>query len=773
MFQGGLRVTKQNNIFNLIRNPDATLDDLKKLIELAPKKLHVIEDGLNPLDLAIILNKETMIDFLKEKGLEKTDIETKVITENLYKQVFDNLYKNKSIEELQEILKDKDLSILTISKQITLLDEIKENNINKLIELLKANLNPNLKTNNNIPLIFKASGKNYNVKLLKLALDKGADPNSFTKYYVSQYYGPILWIWLNIKADNDILEGADNDILEGAKYLIEKGADIKYRFGRVSYFYLLYSNTRSIEFYKIFIDAGLDIDDVLDVTGVTMLTISIQQNMKEIFDFFLEKGADVNYKFIGGTPLIIASAQTQILYYVEKLIEKGADINGLSDEGVTALVYAIYHAKSEESVKIIKYLLEHGADKTIKGINKTPLEHAQNNYHKHPAIYKKILALLGNPVNEDIWKGSSRSDIEKYDTFFEKPFDWSCCPICLEYIERSDGCMYMTHNCANTNHHYHIKLYNIYMYYKFEGDTPIIEWCTICGRPTKNHKHYILSLASTPSKVIANIKPEIQERLNRGDNHVFFDNMNCIGFGGGGIEEKATRFRRLREYALELQEDIDKRPYDEVMDELIEEVFNAPHNRNRKIKKILEDKKWNINIKEFPENKRNNNTKNENKNYANIPFNGRLPTKLDPKEDNCIIFGDDDEGKEDNPTYHFHHERYNGINHDGIFICQKDLSRAVEIMNKEFGSERFGKCWFSQCQANLHPEELKGIIPEVLHIEYKKKFNKKMAQKGGSKTRKTRKTKNQFGGNNNDQMVLHKLKLSNAKCLPPNYKLKN
>jgi hypothetical protein len=38
-----------------------------------------------------------------------------------------------------------------------------------------------------------------------------------------------------------------------------------------------------------------------------------------------------------------------------------------------------------------------------------------------------------------------------------------------------------------------------------------------------------------------------------------------------------------------------------------------------------------------------------------------LPTVLPSKDHDCIIMGDDDEGKEENPVIHFHHETKGGI----------------------------------------------------------------------------------------------------------------
>ena len=33
----------------------------------------------------------------------------------------------------------------------------------------------------------------------------------------------------------------------------------------------------------------------------------------------------------------------------------------------------------------------------------------------------------------------------------------------------------------------------------------------------------------------------------------------------------------------------------------------------------------------------------------------------------------------------------------------------------------------------MHPEEIKNHIPEVLYLDYKKKFNKKRAREGGNR----------------------------------------
>jgi hypothetical protein len=782
---GRVRVTKQNNIFNLIRNPQATVDNLKKLIELAAEKLNDNEDGKNPLELAIELGKNTMADFLRTKGLK----EKNPIVDNIIK----NMKENKSVEELRDLIKDENLELLSNDDKTKIINIILKNFDGIYVDQIRLKLNELVKKKFNNIL-----SEDYSASILIKIHDRHLD---FFKFFVEKaakskiltYNFPLLAFFIKYSSNN---------VPEKIELLIQNGADINVIFDtgvdqtKINLLGFIYAHVNDdiliYKLYKILIEAGLNPDANIVDMQLPILFLAIYRQNKKLFDFFIENGADVNKvvrnvdRVVRNTsPLHIACStfsgryyiSTPKIYYVEKLVEKGADVNKLVED-TTPLYLICEHIQNKEYVNIVKYLLENGANKDITYKNVTLIKYVEERYasetnNEVKELYKEVLKLLGVDTKEKMWKGSTRSDIDKYDIFFEKPYDYSCCPICLEYIERKEGCMYMSHNCAATKHDYHKKLYNIYAYEKYQGTPKQVEWCTVCGRVTKNHKHYILSLATNPSTTLAPLDPEIQAQLDANQNVVFFDNANCLGFGGGGTLEKAARFRRLREYTLELQEDLGKKKHSEVMDELIEEVFNAPLIRNRKLTKILEDKKWNINIEKFPENVRNTRNNNGNRNYANIPFEGMLPSVLPSKDHDCIIMGNDDEGKEENPVVHFHHETRGGMNHDGIDICQKDLARAIEVANKEFGDERFGKCWFPQCQAILHPEEIKPHVPEVLYLEYKKKFNKKMAKAGGYRyTRKTNKTRKYKGGNknnSNDESVLHKLDLSDVTCALPNF----
>jgi hypothetical protein len=169
LFQnGGIRVTKASNIFNLIRNPEATVDDLRKLLELVPAKLQEKEKRLNPLDIA---TNEEMIKLLTEKGLTKTDLTKK----DLYEETIDFIKKSSTKREYYQLvidfLKDKDLSTLTSNQQTEIFSKIHyEPTMIKAV--LEAKLNPNT-IFRDLPIIFSM----YDIDNLILLLEKGANPD--------------------------------------------------------------------------------------------------------------------------------------------------------------------------------------------------------------------------------------------------------------------------------------------------------------------------------------------------------------------------------------------------------------------------------------------------------------------------------------------------------------------------------------------------------------------------------------------------------------------
>lgn len=834
MQEGGVRIDLRTNIFNLIRNPDATIKDLEKLYGIAPEKFRYKENDLFPIELAEKEDRRDWVEFMKSKGLkasnapvekvvEKKEIikkEKKLDGKTVYAHLKDFVEKD-DIEKIDEYFKNKITSTLTATQLSNFLELIISKDKLNIFELLLKN---------NYIKFDSVVRRNSieKIKFLNLLIQYGLDVN---KKYGNIGIEPLRYI---LQGNYFVIK--EKDTKELFELMMKNKGDIYRKPDGYTYPYILFSNNLSIdlkEYYlNKFIEKGINLNEETSSKGHDIMSAifydylthnhsqfkrykdiiktvvennydinkgfytTVSQRMStllievineykhnkevvtELFDYLIEKNVDINQENERGNQPIHVCAFYNFIHGLKVLLEKGVNINTLSKiDGFTPLMMAVRGSANRiDTLDTIRFLLSKNANKSIKS-SRDRLTALQNAYY-----YKKnyggtnldeIITLLEKDDDEEedekLWKGFTKNDVDKFETFFESPNDYSVCPVCLSYVARQDGCMFMRHDCKEDNKYYHKKLYNKYVYESSSSGLKGIEWCTICGRVSKGHQHYELvnSGASVPD--FAKQKPKIIQREGPA---VYFDDNNCKGLGGGGLEEKVARLRRLREYALELNDDIDKIKYAEAYNQLIEEAWNAPIVRSKKPKKILEEKKWNITLKNFPSptNKKNENEKEKenNKNYPNIPFTGKKPVKKDAGECPCVIGGEDDI-----VTYSFHHEsREGGMNHDDMCICAEDLTEAIKSINKAYKNvERpFGYCWFYKCKAKLYPEEIKGIVPNEVYQEYKKKFNKLMAQKGG-RFNKTRKI---YSGNSskssNTKNVLVKVNLDHATCYQPKLK---
>ncbi|MDY6967187.1 MAG: ankyrin repeat domain-containing protein [Spirochaetota bacterium] len=117
---------------------------------------------------------------------------------------------------------------------------------------------------------------------------------------------------------------------------------------------------------KEFIESALDISDISDeFSGATPLHMAVGYGYRQITEFLLEKGSDVNsVDNVGNTPLHFAAAfpelkDTRSVISIGKLlIEKGAKLNAKNNEGDTPLHFAF---NKEGKIGIIELLIKYGA----------------------------------------------------------------------------------------------------------------------------------------------------------------------------------------------------------------------------------------------------------------------------------------------------------------------------------------------------------------------------------------------------------------------------
>ena len=362
---------------------------------------------------------------------------------------------------------------------------------------------------------------------------------------------------------------------------------------------------------------------------------------------------------------------------------------------------AVVQACRNRNVDIIQFLFEDPRVNT----NTVLFEMARQGQFA-PNINELVLSY----APDTLWEGFSKGDMEKFDSIFsEEANNYSCCPVCMRYVQREDGCMYMSHNCylepgANTVDEY---WYN--MYKNNEGK---IFWCTICGRICLGHRHY--KLGATKNKL------ELTPIQTDADPFA----KDCTNEGGGGLREKMTRFTAFRELAYELQKEVGKIPRKKALEELVQEMWSAPISRLslRRAKNNLDGKKFRLPANAFPAPVVSNNAPNIVRNARNAEL---LPT-VGPGY-NAIGTTDDD------AVIQFHHRLQNGdINHHED--SKIGLDSFQEYIKSNLSDGKAGPCWLPTCTAIIHPDEIKelvslGVFPEDLYKRYKDAFNR--VQKGG------------------------------------------
>jgi len=174
---------------------------------------------------------------------------------------------------------------------------------------------------------------------------------------------------------------AQNDHVTVVTKLIAAGADVN-KCGRLGATPLYAAAQKDhVLVVRQLIEAGADVNKARTNNGCTPLIIATVKKNHTVLQQLIAAGADVNkarttqYE----TTALYIAAQNADLAAVTMLIAAGADVNmAETGHGMTPL----YYAANKGYTAIVSKLLQHGADKSIRGwMFETPLEAAQRMNH--------------------------------------------------------------------------------------------------------------------------------------------------------------------------------------------------------------------------------------------------------------------------------------------------------------------------------------------------------------------------------------------------------
>ena len=351
-----------------IKNIDPALDSLLK------KAYRYLEEekwqnAEKYLELSLDMDPANPMAFIG-KMLEEANLRRVEEIDQSYESFANNVYYQKAIQYAQNRLEYKDFIEKVKRKneenenRLSFIDALKTGNVLKAKELLQNGLNPNAKCSlsnaEDTNILLSSILFTPNTDIAQMLIEAGADVNFAGRH------------------DNDCIPVLNGAIITGnvsiVKKLLEKGANpnsIRTADNLKSSALadaIIYFPNDAIS--NMLLDAGADINYVTESGEVALpiLICAIMAKNTGIVKKLLEKGADPNCgRIIPQYDMRTSALLDSITLWpnneiAEMLINAGADVNYICKDQFGASKPIIYYAVDASNIKIVKMLLERGAN---------------------------------------------------------------------------------------------------------------------------------------------------------------------------------------------------------------------------------------------------------------------------------------------------------------------------------------------------------------------------------------------------------------------------
>jgi ankyrin repeat protein len=240
----------------------------------------------------------------------------------------------------------------------SLLESAKKGDLTRVLELIDKGVNVNCHgAYGYTPLLIAA--RHSRLDVVEALFNKGAAINTDSDIDMQQQewgYTPLLW-------------AVNNSFVDLAEFLLDNGAKLgtQGRGGEIPL--IIAARKNCLPLVELLVAKGASIDATNAERGQTALEEAVAGGYLDIVDFLVQKGADLKRRdFVGGS-LLSAAVGRGHSAMVRYLHEKGLSVNSTDNSGLTPIFLAL--DGRIESRYIAEYLIEHGADVSVKSADGT------------------------------------------------------------------------------------------------------------------------------------------------------------------------------------------------------------------------------------------------------------------------------------------------------------------------------------------------------------------------------------------------------------------